>query len=382
MPFAIFLDFLKLGCISFGGPIAHLGYFHRRYVVERATLDERDYAELLALCQFLPGPASSQMSMAIGYRQHGVAGSLAAFAGFTLPSALLMLAAGLWLTEASDNAMLASVLHGLKLLAVAVVADAVLTLQSRCCPDTARRALALLTAIAVWLMPGTATQVAALLAAALLGALMGGADQPSPRVSPASARTHSRGQRWAWVAFVALWLGVWLAPGWAVFDTFYRVGSLVFGGGHVVLPLLSAEPLIHAGMDESTFLAGYSLAQAVPGPMFTFAGYLGSALDGSLLDGLVALAAIFLPGWLLLLAVLPLWSRLRERPRLANAITWVTAATVGLLLAALYDPVFRFSVAGPADMAAVVALWGLLKYTPLPVWAVVLVAGLGGALWS
>ncbi|WP_136066355.1 chromate efflux transporter [Modicisalibacter radicis] len=378
MPLAIFLDFLKLGCVSFGGPIAHLGYFHRRHVIERATLDERDYAELLALCQFLPGPASSQMSMAIGYRQHGVAGSLAAFAGFTLPSALLMLAAGLWLTDAPDNAMLASALHGLKLLAVAVVAEAVLTLQSRCCPDTARRVLALLAAIAVWLMPGTATQVVALLGAALLGALSADGGRRTGTAPAGDQRHH----RWAWIAFAALWLGVWLAPGMAVFDTFYRVGSLVFGGGHVVLPLLGAEPLIRTGMDEATFLAGYSLAQAVPGPMFSFAGYLGSALDGSLLDGLVALAAIFLPGWLLLLAVLPLWSRLRDRPRLANAMAWVTAATVGLLLAALYDPVFSSSVAGPADMAAVVALWGLLKLTPLPVWAVVLVAGSGGALWG
>lgn len=376
MLLAIFLDFLKLGCVSFGGPIAHLGYFHRRHVVERATLDERDYAELLALCQFLPGPASSQMSMAIGYRQHGVSGSLAAFAGFTLPSALLMLAAGLWLTGAAENDMLASALHGLKLLAVAVVAEAVLTLQSRCCPDTARRALALLTATAVWLMPGTTTQVMALLAAALLGALLADRDRQNSTSTPADQRPH----RWAWIAFAVLWLGVWLVPDLAVFDTFYRVGSLVFGGGHVVLPLLGAEPLIRNGMDEATFLAGYSLAQAVPGPMFTLAGYLGSALDGSLFEGLVALAAIFLPGWLLLLAVLPLWSRLRDRPRLANAMAWVTAATVGLLLAALYDPVFRSSVAGPADMAAVVALWGLLKFTPLPVWAVVLVAGLGGAL--
>ncbi|MDW5378377.1 chromate efflux transporter [Halomonas sp. HP20-15] len=378
MPLAIFLDFLKLGCVSFGGPIAHLGYFHRRYVIERATLDERDYAELLALCQFLPGPASSQMSMAIGYRQHGVTGSLAAFAGFTLPSALLMLGAGLWLTGAPDNAWVAGALSGLKLLAVAVVADAVLTLQARCCPDTPRRVLALLTSIAVWLMPGTATQVAALLGAALLGSLMGDAERAAGATRPAVTRPH----RWAWIAFALLWLAVWLVPGLAVFDTFYRVGSLVFGGGHVVLPLLGAEPLIRTGMDEATFIAGYSLAQAVPGPMFTLAGYLGSALNGSLLDGLVALTAIFLPGWLLLLAVLPLWSRLRGRPRLANAMAWVTAATVGLLLAALYDPVFRSSVADPADMAAVAALWSLLKYTPLPVWAVVLVAGLGGALWG
>lgn len=380
-PRQLFLEFLKLGCISFGGPAAHFGYFHRRFVDERQLLSAKDYAELLALCQFLPGPASSQLGMAIGYRQAGLLGSLAAFAGFTLPSALLMLVAGLWLAQADMQGMLGDALHGLKLLAVAVVAGAVAKLHASCCPDRPRQALALLVAICVLLWPGMAMQVLAIAVAAVIGAVW----RPTSSLSsPSPVPAHHNRPRmryWALVAFAALLLVTPLLaniPGLAVFDAFYRAGALVFGGGHVVLPLLDAQPLIRESLSEDTFLAGYSLAQAVPGPMFTLAAYLGTALGGSLVSGVIALVAIFLPGWLLLMAILPIWARLRDKPRLANALAWVTAATVGLLMAALFTPVFSSAVTGPASMATVAGLWLLLHPARLPIWAVVGVATLAG----
>jgi chromate transporter len=378
MPIArIFIEFLKLGCMSFGGPAAHMGYFHRRFVDEICWVEARDYAELMALCQFLPGPASSQLGMAIGYRQAGVIGSLAAFFGFTLPSALLMLAAGLWLAHAEMSDATTAALHGLKLLAVAVVADAVAKLYTSACPDRPRQGMALLTAVTIWLWPGMVSQLAAITLAAVIGTSR--SSEPMPQ------RTSSHGISGFGSLFLIVFAGLLLILPWldtggllSVFDAFYRAGALVFGGGHVVLPLLDAQPLIRDGMSENTFLAGYSLAQAVPGPMFSFAAYLGSALQGSLLSGLVALSAIFLPGWLLLMAVLPIWARLRQNPRLAGALVWVVAATVGLLLAALYAPVFVSAVTSPASMATVVFLWALLHVLRLPLWAVVIIAPLAG----
>lgn len=377
----IFSEFFKLGCMSFGGPAAHMGYFHRRFVDETRWIEARDYAELMALCQFLPGPASSQMGMAIGYRRAGVAGSLVAFLGFTLPSAVLMLVAGLWLAQAELNGALDAALHGLKLLAVAVVADAVSKLYASGCPDRSRQGMALLTAVAIWLWPGMATQLAAIALAAVIGA--------SRPITPLPRQGASQPLSRLGALYLLLFAGLLLLLPWlnadgelAVFDAFYRAGALVFGGGHVVLPLLDAQPLIRDGMSEDTFLAGYSLAQAVPGPMFSFAAYLGSALEGSLLSGLVALIAIFLPGWLLLMAILPVWERLRQTPRLAGALAWVVAATVGLLLAALYAPVFVSAVTGPATMAVVVFLWALLHLARLPLWAVVLIAPLTGLVLS
>lgn len=378
-PHQLFLEFLKLGCVSFGGPAAHFGYFHRRFVDERQLLSTKDYAELLALCQFLPGPASSQLGMAIGYRQAGLWGSLAAFAGFTLPSAMLMLLAGLWLAQADMNGMLGDALHGLKLLAVAVVAGAVAKLHASCCPDRPRQALALLVAICVLLWPGMAMQIIAIAIAATIGALW--RLPPSSPPSDPPPRPSLRIRYWALAVFAALLLITPLfdeTAGLAVFDAFYRAGALVFGGGHVVLPLLDAQPLIDENLSEDTFLAGYSLAQAVPGPMFTLAAYLGTALGGSLVSGVIALLAIFLPGWLLLMAILPIWARLRDNPRLANALAWVTAATVGLLMAALFTPVFSSAVTGPASMATVAGLWLLLHPARLPTWAVVGVATLAG----
>ncbi|GHA98208.1 chromate efflux transporter [Modicisalibacter luteus] len=373
----IFIEFLKLGCMSFGGPAAHMGYFHRRFVDEICWVEARDYAELMALCQFLPGPASSQLGMAIGYRQAGVTGSLAAFFGFTLPSALLMLTAGLWLAHTEMNDATTAALHGLKLLAVAVVADAVAKLYTSACPDRPRQGMALLTAATIWLWPGMVSQLAAITLAAVIGTSR--SSEPMPQ------RTSSHGISGFGSLFLIVFAGLLLILPWldtggllSVFDAFYRAGALVFGGGHVVLPLLDAQPLIRDGMSENTFLAGYSLAQAVPGPMFSFAAYLGSALQGSLLSGLVALSAIFLPGWLLLMAVLPIWARLRQNPRLAGALAWVVAATVGLLLAALYAPVFVSAVTSPASMATVVFLWALLHVLRLPLWAVVIIAPLAG----
>nr|WP_298411849.1 chromate efflux transporter [uncultured Halomonas sp.] len=378
-PRHIFIEFLKLGCVSFGGPAAHFGYFHRRFIDERGWLDDREFGELMALCQFLPGPASSQLGMALGYRQGGMIGSLAAFAGFTLPSALLMLIAGLWLAQGDLQGALGSVLQGLKLLAVAIVADAVAKLYPSCCPDRPRQAMALLVAIAVLLLPGMLVQLLAISLAALIGAFM---DAPLTLVRENRPLANTlRPRYWALSIFAALLVITPIIANSgipAIFDAFYRAGALVFGGGHVVLPLLDAQPLIREGMTQETFLAGYSLAQAVPGPMFSLAAYLGAALEGSLGSGVVALLAIFLPGWLLLMAILPIWERLRGQPRLASALAWVSAATVGLLMAALFTPVFTSAVTSPGAMAAALGLWLLLHQCRLPLWAAVIVAALMG----
>lgn len=375
---SLFSVFFRLGWVSFGGPMAHLGYFHREFVQQRQWLSEQRYAELLALCHFLPGPASSQMGMAIGHARAGIPGSLAAFVGFTLPSALLMIAAALWLQETADAPLLAGAIHGLKLLAVVVVADAVWKMTASACPDRLRLGLALATAAALLVVPGMATQLTAIALGAAIGALL--LRTPSTRApSPASSTRFSGGFLLLFLlGLMALPLLSNLGPLWAIADAFYRAGALVFGGGHVVLPLLNAQPLIQQQLSPEQFLAGYSLAQAVPGPMFTLAAYLGTVIGGGIAGGLVALAAIFLPGWLLLLGILPLWQRLRGQPRLAGTLLGVNAVTVGLLLAAFYDPVFSSSVRQGLDLALVLAGWFVLTRLHLPIsWLVAAMTAAG-----
>lgn len=369
---AVFREFLWLGCISFGGPAAHVGYFHRRFVAGLGWLDDAAFARLLALAQFLPGPASSQLGFAIGLRRAGPAGGLAAFIGFTLPSFVLMVVAALY-AERLPAAWLAGLVQGLKWLAVVVVADAVLKMAARFCRETPTRGLALVTAAALWCWPGIAVQMLALVVAALLGwrFLHGEPDagEPAGRVRVAPL-----------ILFAALWLALWLAPAHglaALAAHFYSAGALVFGGGHVVLPLL--QSLVGGHLPTDTFLTGYAVAQAVPGPMFSLAAYLGAALwpASPIIGAVTATLAIFAPGFLLLLGLGDTWHRLAARPALAAAVAGINAAVVGLLLAALYRPVFLSAVSGPRDLAIVVLAFAALRTgrVPLPL----LVAVMAGA---
>lgn len=351
----VFGTFLKLGLTSFGGPIAHLGFFRDEIVTRRKWLDDQDYTSLVALCQFLPGPTSSQVGFALGLRRAGWFGALAAFVAFTAPSAVLMV---LFAHVAAPLPV-----DGLKLVAVAIVAQAVLGMVQSLCPDRARATIAiaavgLLAVLPIWAMP----VVIALGAAAGMAVLH---PQPAP---PAALRLVRK-----WVAAVALiaFLAFFLfLP--ARLDGFYRAGSLVFGGGHVVLPLLQAE--LGGAIPPEAFLAGYAAAQAVPGPLFTFAAYLGAVLDPAGPAAVLALVAIFLPGFLILIAALPFHAMLGTSAR--AGVMGANAAVVGVLGAALYDPIFTSAVGSAGDFALVLAMFGLLVLWKAPPWLVVMI-GLG-----
>ena len=372
----VFWEFLWLGCISFGGPAAHVGYFHRRFVVRLGWLDEATYARLLALTQFLPGPASSQLGFAIGRHRGGLAGGVAAFLGFTLPSFLIMVMVALYATRLPE-AWLNGLVTGLKWLAVVVVADAVLNLGGKFCRDRFTRGVALATAVVLWLFPGVGVQLLALLVAALIGR-----HWLKPSAAPEDAGAGE--SRVAWLPFglfAAVWLLLWLIGGGTLGGLardFYSAGALVFGGGHVVLPLL--EGFVGDAMSQDQFLTGYATAQAVPGPMFSLAAYLGAQLAPASpwLGAGVATLAIFLPGFLLVLALSDAWRALAARPAMAGAIAGINAAVVGLLLAALYQPVFLSAVAGPRDLALVVLGFLALRSGRMPLLAlVVAMAALG-----
>ncbi|MCR3904655.1 chromate efflux transporter [Aeromonas hydrophila] len=367
----VFIQFLWLGCVSFGGPAAHIGYFQRTFVERLGWLTQAEFAQLLALCQLLPGPASSQLGFAIGRQRAGLAGALAAFAGFTLPSFLLLLAAAIGLGQLGNNVWLDAALHGLKLLALVVVADAVLTMSRQFCKTTRNQGIMVATAAALWWQPGLLTQLVMLAGAALLCARVGAPQTPGPQSSPAQS-IPVRQPHWPTLLLFAL-LFVGLPPlggpvGQLVAD-FYRAGSLVFGGGHVVLPLL-AESVGHS-LNQQQFLTGYSLAQLVPGPMFTLATYLGAQLlPASPVGGaLLATLALFLPGFLLLWAMGPCWQSWLARPRLAGAVVGINAAVVGLLLAALYQPVWQSAVLAPTDLALAAVGFYLLRVLKLPILA-------------
>ncbi|MGB1496576.1 chromate efflux transporter [Alloalcanivorax venustensis] len=372
----VFWEFLWLGCISFGGPAAHVGYFHRRFVVRLGWLDEATYARLLALTQFLPGPASSQLGFAIGRHRGGLAGGVAAFLGFTLPSFLIMVMVALYATRLPE-AWLNGLVSGLKWLAVVVVADAVLNLGGKFCRDRFTRGVALATAVMLWLFPGVGVQLLALLVAALIGR-----HWLKPSAAPEDAGAGE--SRVAWLPFglfAAVWLLLWLIGGGTLGGLardFYSAGALVFGGGHVVLPLL--EGFVGDAMSQDQFLTGYATAQAVPGPMFSLAAYLGAQLAPASpwLGAGVATLAIFLPGFLLVLALSDAWRALAARPAMAGAVAGINAAVVGLLLAALYQPVFLSAVAGPRDLALVVLGFLALRSGRVPLLAlVVAMAALG-----
>lgn len=367
----MFIQFLWLGCISFGGPAAHIGYFQRTFVERLGWLTQAEFAQLLALCQLLPGPASSQLGFAIGRQRAGLGGALAAFAGFTLPSFLLLLAAAIGLGQLGNNVWLYAALHGLKLLALVVVADAVLTMSRQFCKTTRNQGIMVTTAAALWWQPGLLIQLVMLAGAALLCARVGEPQTPGPQPSPAQSIPVHQPHWPTLLLFALLFVGLPLlggSVGQLVAD-FYRAGSLVFGGGHVVLPLL-AESVGHS-LNQQQFLTGYSLAQLVPGPMFTLATYLGAQLlPASPVGGaLLATLALFLPGFLLLWALGPCWQSWLARPRLAGAVAGINAAVVGLLLATLYQPVWQSAVLAPTDLALAAIGFYLLRRLKLPILA-------------
>lgn len=384
----LFAVALRLGLTSFGGPVAHLGYFRREYVERRRWLDEAGFADLVALCQFLPGPASSQFGFALGYQRGGLAGALAAWAGFTLPSAVLMLLFAAGVGARADWAA-AGWLQGLKVAAVAVVAQAIGQMARTLCPDWPRALLAAAATAALLAFPAAWVQVAVIAVGAAAGSLALCTQNSVTAAGPVAAPgRRRRGLAWL-VLGAALLTGLpWLAAGgwgWAaVADRFYRCGALVFGGGHVVLPLLEAEVVGPGWLTHDTFLAGYAAAQAVPGPLFTFAAYLGAVSHtgpGGLLGGLLALGAVFLPGLLLVLGVWPFWERLRRIPTAQAALRGANAAVVGILAAAFFRPVLPAGVTDLRAAVLAVVLFAALCWARVPAWAVVLGAALAGWCW-
>jgi chromate transporter len=379
----VFLAFLKLGLTSFGGPIAHLGYFRDEFVTRRGWLSEAEYADLVALCQFLPGPASSQTGLAIGLMRAGWGGALAAFLAFTLPSALMMLA--LALTAARLEGPLAlGLLHGLKLVAVAVVAQAVMGMARSLCPDPARATLAAATVALLAAAPGALGVTAAILLGAAGGLAMGRGQATAGAASPLPV--SRRAGLAALLIFALLLAGLpllaGLGQGFALADGFYRAGSLVFGGGHVVLPLLETETVARGWLDQGSFLAGYAAAQAVPGPLFTFAAWLGAVMGpapNGTLGAALALVALFLPGLLIVISALPFWNHLRRDARAQSAMQGANAAVVGILGTALYDPVFTGAIGTRADFALALTCLVALIAWKAPPWAVVLFGAAGGA---
>jgi chromate transporter len=384
----VFLAFLRLGLTSFGGPIAHLGYFHDEFVIRRRWLSERSYADLVALCQFLPGPASSQVGMAIGLSHAGLTGALAAWAAFTLPSAIILISFALGISTWGDAPP--GVLHGLKVVAVAVVARAVWGMARNLCTGTAKVTIAAVSTCAALLCPTALGQVSMIIGAAIAGLVL---------FKPVPDETHEAlpipvSRRFG-AALLMLFFGLlvglpilvnyWPNQAFAMTDAFYRAGSLVFGGGHVVLPLLQAEVVPHGWVTNDTFLAGYGAAQAVPGPLFTFAAFLGASMNvppDGWIGGLTCLVAIFVPSFLLVAGVLPFWEQLRRNVRAQAALSGVNAAVVGLLLAALYQPVWTSAIFKPEDFGLALLAFVALVFWKFPPWLTVLCSGLGGWLTS
>lgn len=373
----------KLGCTSFGGPVAHLGYFHEEYIRRRKWMDERSYAELIALCQFLPGPASSQVGIGIGVMRAGIPGGIVSFIGFTLPSALALVTFAL-LLQGFDIAN-AGWIHGLKIVAVAVVAHAILGMAQKLTPDIQRKTIALLAVVMALLWQTAYTQIGIILASAWIGALLyrkhaGDEDLRSLRIP------IPRGFAYACLLlFFGLLILLPVAnrafslPWLAMFDSFYRSGSLVFGGGHVVLPLLEREFVPTGWISAEEFLAGYGAAQAVPGPLFTFAAYIGAVISGWK-GGLLATIAIFLPAFLLVFGTLPFWEALRRNPAVKGALMGVNAAVVGMLIAAFYHPIWTSSILMPVDFAFAAVLFVMIAYWKLPPWVIVLAGAVGGVV--
>jgi chromate transporter len=381
----VLLVFFKLGLTSFGGPVAHLGYFREEFVARRKWLDEASYVDVIALCQFLPGPASSQVGLAIGLSRAGYLGALAAWTGFTLPSAiaLTLFAYGV---EAIGGVATSAWVHGLKIAAVAVVALAVLGMMRSLAPDRQRATLAVAAACIVLAVPTSLGQIGAIVLGGLAGVAFlreGGATKPAFSIPLSITRLNGT---IALLLFFGLLIALPLAASTVgglplqLFDSFYRTGSLVFGGGHVVLPLLQAQVVPSGWVTNDAFLAGYGAAQAVPGPLFTFSAYLGTVIGGWLM-GVLCLVAVFLPSFLLVIGALPFWESLRKGTMAQAALKGVNAAVVGLLLAALYHPVWTAGITSAKDFALAAAAFLLLFMWQTPPWLVVILsAAAAGAL--
>lgn len=384
-PGEVFSAFLKLGLTSFGGPIAHLGYFRDELVVRRKWIDEAGFADLVALCQFLPGPASSQVGYALGLLRGGPLGALAAWCAFTLPSAVLLVlfAAG---AAAFGGPVGMGLIHGLKIVAVAVVAQAVWGMARTLAPDRQRAGIALVAVLIVVFLAGSAGQIVAIVVGGLVGLWLCRntvATPPGHLAFPVSRRAGVI----ALTAFFALLAGLPLAAsatgahGVALIDAFYRSGALVFGGGHVVLPLLQAAVVRPGWISSDGFLAGYGAAQAVPGPLFTFAAYLGAAMKpwpNGVAGAVICLVSIFLPGLLLVTGALPFWDAFRTRPMVQAAMRGTNAAVVGILASALYSPVWTSAILNPRDFSAALVGFVLLTVWKIPPWSVAILLALAG----
>ena len=378
-PLRIFLIYLRLGCLSFGGPVAHFGYFKDEFVSQRKWLSEAHYAELLALCQFVPGPTSSQTGFAIGWHRGGLIGACAGWLGFTLPSAIIMIAFAYGLTSVGDSAE--PLINGLLIAAVAVVAKAVFDMGRKLCADLPRMAIALVSAVLVSWISGALMQIGVILLGVGIGnALFRDATHDQPELHDGESMAGRRTMFVGILGFSALLLIALLTPAdsaGAIYAMQYQAGALVFGGGHVVLPLLHDSVVPNGLLSESDFLAGYSAVQAMPGPIFTLSAFLGTASQAThpqWIGGLIALVAIFLPGMLLLAGLIPVWNQLRNKAWAQAGIIGANAAVVGLLAAALVDPVWSHGIQGWADgLIAAIAIVAL--YRKVPAWLVVFICG-------
>lgn len=385
----VFLIFLRLGLTSFGGPVAHLGYFREEFVNRRRWLSDHSYMDVVALCQFLPGPASSQVGLTLGLSRAGYGGALAAWMGFTLPSAVMLILFSLGISTWSE-AIPGGMLQGLKIAAVAVVAQAVWGMAHNLCAGALRMSMMAIVSCIVLVWPGTWSQVSVIVAAGFAGLFLFKATKGLAH-EPLDIRVGRRAGVLFLTLCVALLIGlpllaqVWPSQALSMFDVFYRAGSLVFGGGHVILPLLQAEVVPNGWVVNDTFLAGYGAAQAVPGPLFTFAAFLGASMTvppNGWLGGLLCLVAIFVPSFLIVLGALPFWEQLRTNLHMRAALIGVNVAVVGLLLAALYDPVWTSAIHRPTDFGLALLALVALMFWRLPPWLTVLGCGLGGWLLS
>lgn len=379
----VFWVFLKLGLTSFGGPVAHLSYFHHEFVSRRRWIDERAYADLVALCQFLPGPASSQVGMALGFSRAGYLGALMAWIGFTLPSALILVLFALGISKWSD-VLHFSYLHGLKVAAVAVVAQAIWTMGFKLCPDRPRISIALLVSVGAILIHSAFAQIAFIALGAAVGVIFLKKEQALPHVPSSIKSSRMPGFIFLFFFFGLLGLLPFLANqlnnlSLKQFDSFYRAGSLVFGGGHVVLPLLKNEIVNQGWVSNEMFMAGYGAAQAIPGPLFSFSAYLGavSKVSPSPLSGAwLCLVATFLPSYLLILGVFPFWEKWRQHSKMQSAMKGINAVVVGLLMAAFYNPVWTSAIFNLRDFLLALLGFLLLQVYKTPSWAVVILSAI------
>ncbi len=392
----MFWVFFKLGLTSFGGPIAHIGYFHKLFVEQKKWFSAEEYAEIVSLCQFLPGPTSSQVGMSIGLKCGGISNAFAAWLGFTIPSMLIMIAAGYGILT-FDGTSLTTILHVLKLLAAAVILQAVLSMAKTLTPDWTRRILALTATIILVVNPTALMQLFVLGAGIIAGIFLSG------NKSAEIQKTESKSKTYSYASFVqklgpvsAIIFGILLfalpllaiaytSPIIEIANIFFQSGALVFGGGHVVLPLLQSQLVPNGLISHTDFMAGYGMAQAIPGPLFTFAAYLGVMMPTGLpawISGIVCLIIIFLPAILLVLAVIPFWDSIRGNSYIQAGLYGINAVVVGLLLAALINPILILSLKSGFDIIIILGLFLLLVFSRLPVWLVILGASLAGYAWS